>query len=314
LKENNINTVLHLGDVFDVRKNIDYLSLKWAKDVVFTPLKEMGASLVILAGNHDSFYKNTNEVNSPSLLLHEYDNITVVSEIETLNIGGRDICFIPWINTENYNGVMEHIKETPATIAMGHLQISGYIAHQGYVCEEGIDRNIFSSKFSKTFSGHFHHKNGDGKILYLGNPYQMYWNDYGDTRGFHIFDTKTTKLDFIPNPYQFFYKIFYDDTQNDYYEKDLTCYKGTNIKLVVEKKKDLKQFDYLVSQLQDISIDLKIIEELFDSESLPEDFELEHEDTLMVLEKCVDDYSEEYDINTIKNIMKSLYKEAIGMS
>ena len=31
------------------------------------------------------------------------------------------------------------------------------------------------------------------RYYYLGNPYEMYWNDVNDTRGFHLFDTKTIR-------------------------------------------------------------------------------------------------------------------------
>lgn len=313
LKKNKITTIIHLGDLFDVRKNIDYWSLKWIRDVFLDPIKEMNASLVVLAGNHDVFYKNTNDINSPDLLLSGYDNVKVISEVKTLTIDNLPICFIPWINSENQESVMNHLNDTEATIAMGHLEISGFIAHQGYVCETGLDREIFSSKFKKTFSGHFHHRNDDGKIFYLGNPYQMYWNDYGDTRGFHVFDTSTTRTTFVKNSYCFFHKIFYNDTKQSYYDFDVEPYKSTNVKLVVEQKIDHVQFEHLVSALQDAVVDLKIIEDLSETKISLEDLNLEHEDTLTVLEKCVDEYSEEYDVTALKKIMKSLYKEAVSI-
>jgi DNA repair exonuclease SbcCD nuclease subunit len=50
-------------------------------------------------------------------------------------------------------------------------------------------------KFELVMSGHFHTKSQKGNITYLGNTYQMYWNDYADQRGFHIFDTDTLKLE-----------------------------------------------------------------------------------------------------------------------
>jgi hypothetical protein len=50
-------------------------------------------------------------------------------------------------------------------------------------------------------------------IFYLGNPYEMYWNDVNDTRGFHIFDTETLEHTPINNPYKLFYNIYYEDTK-----------------------------------------------------------------------------------------------------
>ena len=40
-RENNITTVIHMGDAFDGRKSIDYQSLEWAKRVVFDPLNHI---------------------------------------------------------------------------------------------------------------------------------------------------------------------------------------------------------------------------------------------------------------------------------
>ena len=71
------------------------------------------------------------------------------------------------------------------------------------------------------FSGHFHHKSDDGQIYYLGPPYQIYWNDFDDPKGFHIFDTDTRELERIVNPYTLFSKIFYDDIQEDYNSHDV---------------------------------------------------------------------------------------------
>ena len=96
---------------------------------------------------------------------------------------------------------------------MGHLELSGFEAHVGYYMDHGMSREVFS-KFKKVFSGHFHHRSSSDNII-PGNPYQMYWNDYGDVRGFHVFDTQSTKLNFVRNPFDMFTKIYYDDTVVD---------------------------------------------------------------------------------------------------
>lgn len=313
LKQRNIDSVIHLGDIFDVRKNIDFWALKWSHDVVFGPMCDEDIYMTVIVGNHDTYYKNTNSLNSPELLVYEnFSNLKIVSEITSMKYGSTEICFIPWINKENYDKTMEFINNTTATIAMGHLEIDGFIAHPGHVHQGGLNRNIFSDKFKKTFSGHFHHKNDDGKIFYLGNTYQMYWNDYGDVRGFHIFDTETHELEFIPNPYNLFDKIFYDDLKTDYFNINFEEYSGKNIKVVVENRKDQAQFEYLISNLQDYANDLKIIE-TFEDKIEDVDINLEHEDTLTILEKCVDEYEDSIDSNVVKNIIKSLYTEAMDM-
>ena len=65
-----------------------------------------------MTGNHDCYYKNTNSVTSVDLLLSEYENVKVYTEALTeVNVEGRDILFIPWINSENENDALNKIKK-----------------------------------------------------------------------------------------------------------------------------------------------------------------------------------------------------------
>ena len=179
LEKNNIDTIIHMGDMFDSRKSIDYQSLEWSKRVVFEPLKKYKVHAI--TGNHDAYYKNTNKVNSPELLLKDYDNIITYSNPTEITVGGLDILLLPWINSENFKESKEFIDNSKSKIAMGHLEINGFKATRGHMMEDGMDVNIFS-KFEKVYSGHFHTRSTDGKIYYLGNPYEMYWNDVNDKR------------------------------------------------------------------------------------------------------------------------------------
>ena len=99
LEQQGITTVIHMGDAFDSRKSIDYQSLEWAKRVVFEPLKNYQVHLI--TGNHDIFFRNSNKLNSPELLLKDYRNIKTYSEPTEINIDGLNILLLPWINSEN---------------------------------------------------------------------------------------------------------------------------------------------------------------------------------------------------------------------
>ena len=120
LEDNGIDTVIHMGDAFDSRKAIDFQSLEWAKRVVFEPLKKYNVHMII--GNHDCYYKNTNNVNSPELLLQTYPNIKTYSTVSEAEVGGLNILFIPWINAENYQDTLNSIKVSDSVCAMGHLE------------------------------------------------------------------------------------------------------------------------------------------------------------------------------------------------
>ena len=305
LEKNNIDTIIHMGDMFDSRKSIDYQSLEWSKRVVFEPLKKYKVHAI--TGNHDAYYKNTNKVNSPELLLKDYDNIITYSKPTEINIGGLDILLLPWINSENFEESKEFIDNSKSKIAMGHLEINGFKATRGHMMEDGMDVSIFS-KFEKVYSGHFHTRSTDGKIYYLGNPYEMYWNDVNDKRGFHIFDTETLIHTPIDNPYKLFYNIYYEDTPHQTF--DSTEYTNKLVKVIVRKKTNTKQFERFIDKLYSSNVqDLKIIENFVIQEN--ENFEIdEEENTLSILNRYIDESEFEYDKNIIKGIFQDLYRQA----
>jgi len=305
LEEHNVEAVIHMGDAFDSRKSIDYQSLEWAKRVVFDPLSKYETHMII--GNHDCYYKNTNDVNSPELLLQTYSNIKTYSSVSEIKIGGLNILFIPWINAENYQDTVASIKASRSVCAMGHLELNGFRAHRGHVMEDGMDCELFE-KFSHVFSGHYHTRSDDGKIFYLGNPYEMFWNDVNDKRGFHIFDTDTLELTQINNPYKLFYNIYYEDTPHQMF--DATEYENKIVKVIVRKKTDPKSFEKFIDKLYSVGVhDLKIVENFEIQEN--EDFEIEEdENTLSILNRYIEEAEVEFDKNIIKNIFQDLYKQA----
>jgi DNA repair exonuclease SbcCD nuclease subunit len=318
LDANNIRAVLILGDTFDRRKYINFYSLKRAKEMFFDPLFERGIEVHMLAGNHDTYFKNTNEVNSIDLLLREYGNINVIDNPSTLYIGPTSICMMPWICPENYEMSMNWMKESESPICMGHFEIAGFTMHRGMTSEEGLNRELFK-RFDFTFSGHYHHRSNDSGIFYLGNPYELTWQDYSDTRGFHLFDLDSRDLQFIPNPNIMFHRIVYDDKAKDIKEilnTDLNKYTSTYVKVVVVNKTNPYLFDQFMNKLYTINpLDITIVEDALDLTEGVEDDKIDQaEDTVTIINKYVDALQAEGIDNTrLKNIMRELYVEALNL-
>jgi DNA repair exonuclease SbcCD nuclease subunit len=305
LEEYGVETVIHMGDAFDSRKSIDYQSLEWSKRVVFNPLKKYDVHMIV--GNHDTYYKNTNEVNSPELLLQTYKNIKTYSKPTEVNIGGLDILFLPWINQENEELSFNTIKKTTCRCAMGHLELQGFRVNRSLIMEHGLQSELFE-KFERVYSGHYHTRSNDGKVFYLGNPYEMFWTDVNDTRGFHIFDTETLEHFPINNPYKMFHNIYYEDTP--YQMFDATEYVNKIVKVVVRKKSKPKDFEKFIDKLYSVGVqDLKIVENFDIQES--EDFEVgEDENTMTILNRYIEESEVSLDKDKIKNIFQSIYREA----
>ena len=316
LDKEGIDTVIMLGDTFDRRKYINYLTLKRAKEIYFDELSKRKIKTFILVGNHDTTYKNTNEVNSIELLLEDYSNITAISGPKTINVDQHDICMMPWICPENYDISMAELKNTSATLCMGHFEIAGFAMHRGMQSQEGIDRAVFR-KFALTFSGHYHHKSSSDSIYYLGNPYELTWQDYNDPRGFHLFDLDNRDLTFVQNPNVMFHRIIYDDKVESIKEindKDLSKYKNTYVKVVVVNKTNAFLFDKFMNNLYNVNpADISVAEDFTElTEGLDDSMVDQAEDTLTILNKFVDGVKEDKIDNTrLKTLLKELYVEAL---
>jgi DNA repair exonuclease SbcCD nuclease subunit len=312
LDANGISTVLILGDTFDRRKYVNFYSLQRSKEMFFDKLAQRNITVHMLAGNHDTYYKNTNDVNSPDLLLKEYNNINVIDHPATIYVDETPICMMPWICPENYQDSLDTMKDTNAELCMGHFEIAGFAMHRGLESHDGLSKEIFN-RFDMVFSGHYHHRSDDGHIFYLGNPYELTWQDYNDPRGFHLFDLETRELEFYRNPYTMFARIEYDDSLIDPTTQSMDHLKDKFVKLVVANKTDFYKFDKFVTKVYDSNpAEVKIIEDFseFNEGEVASDINLE--DTLNVLSNYIDSVNTDLDKERVKTFMKTLYTEAIN--
>lgn len=304
-----IKTIFHLGDCFDRRKYINFNTLSSCRNYFFDAAKQRGIDIVMIVGNHDTFYKNTNNVNSPGLLLKDYTNVTAFSGPVEYSIGGTSILLMPWICTDNYNECMNAMKIAKSPVMFGHFEIAGFQMYKGHDNDDGFDPKLFS-QFHLVCSGHFHHRSSNGNIHYLGNPYELTWADYDDPRGFHIFDTDDLSLEFVENPNHIFTKIYYDDTKDIGYSNE--DFADKHIKLIVVNKTDYYAFDQFVDKIYKANpLELKIVEDMseFESQALGDE-PVDVEDTFTLLSQYVDAIETEADKDKIKTLMKTLYVEA----
>lgn len=313
LEKEGVTSVIHLGDLFDRRKYTNnYIISEWKKGF-FDKLKNYNCHFLV--GNHDIYWKNSNEVSTTDLLLREYD-FMIYSEPEEIVIDGVNILMMPWINSSNYEECSNAIKESNSTIMMGHLEVNGFEMYKGSYCDDGLSPSMFN-KFDMVFSGHFHHKSDNGTIYYLGNPYHLTWMDYGDERGFHIFDTKTRELTFIKNPYSIFKKLIYNDENlafDDIINEDRSDMEGCYVKVIVQNKTDGYLFDKFIEQIEkNNSADISVVDNI--GIEMMEDTDIidEAEDTLTILSKYIDGLSLNVDKQKLDNLMKTLYNESLTL-
>ena len=312
LQQNNINTIIHLGDVVDRRKFINHNTAHNFKLNFWDKIDLLNIDTHVIIGNHDTYYKNTNEINALQNLNISF-NTKVYTSCETVNFDGLDILFIPWICDTNKEDTLHHIDSTTAQIVMGHLEIKGFEMHKGHLNEQGLDKDLFK-RFEKVITGHFHKKSDDGQVYYLGCPYQIMWSDYNCPKGFHIFDTATRELTRVPNPLIMFKKFIYDDKKEDYSKKDLSDYENTYVKLFISQKTDSDMFDKLLDRFHNEinAYEINVIEDLSSdiNSTVKENILDQGEDTLTFLGNYIDQVDTTLDRAKLKTFAKQLYVEA----
>ena len=318
LQRRGVNTLLHLGDLFDRRKYINFVTLKRTKEMFLDPLKENNITVYGVVGNHDTSFKNTNEVNTIELLLNEYENYNVYThEPVTLTFGSCDIMLSPWICASNSEVSFKAFKETSAKILMGHFEFAGFEMMKGQLSDHGLDRAEFK-KFAGVYSGHYHHPSSHENITYLGAPNEMTWTDYAGKRGFHIFDTETHEMEFVQNPYSVFHKLDYDDEDlsvEDIADIDVSPLTQTYVKVIVKKKNNPYTFDLFIDKLQSAGCaDIKVVEDHLNFDIIDEgELVDEAQDTLSLLKSYVEGLEVKTNKERVNLFLRELYQEAVSL-
>lgn len=310
LDKHEIEFCIHLGDLYDRRKHINFVSAKLCREAFLEELQKRRISTYIILGNHDVYYKDTNSVNAlDELVRGRYPYAGIIKTPYEVNTDGCKIIMLPWITKDNYEECMEAIKNTTATVLFGHLELVGFEMHKGHIADHGLDRNIFS-KFDRVFSGHYHHASCHDNITYLGAFGYYTWSDFDDYRGFAIFDTNTQEIEYVRNPHCPFKTINYDENN---LLTDFTEYQDCYVKVYIKNRSNLFTFDQFMEKLYDAKpADISIIED--DLITLnPDDESLDGtEDTATILSNYIDGLTLQVDSNRMKSYMRDVYVEALS--
>ena len=310
LEKNNIKCLIHLGDVVDRRKFINHNTAYNFRKKFWSKLYKNNIETHIIIGNHDTYFKNTNEVNAIKNLRIN-GNSKIYTEPDTVSFDGLDILFLPWICDDNIEKSNRAIETSKCEIAMGHLEVKGFEMHKGHFSDIGLEKSFFN-RFEKVISGHFHKKSDDGQIYYLGTQYEITWADYKCPKGFHIFDTDTRELTRVENPYRMYKKIIYNDKQNSYSNYDIQQFNKCFVKLYISNKTDEEMYNKFVERLyNEIDVhQLQIIDDPIDINLTVSDNIIDKgEDTLTFLDNYIEQIDTKLDKKKLKDYAKNLYYE-----
>lgn len=311
LIDNGISNILHLGDYWDHRKFVNFKVLNGNRRHFLDKLRLHNIHMDIIPGNHDCYYKNTNDLCSLVELFQGYEDvIDIHMEATDIEYDDLKIALVPWINSENFSSTMKFVNSTDAKICAGHFEFSGFEMYRGSMATHGMDRNPFH-KFDSVYSGHYHTKSSKDNVHYLGAQMEFTWSDADDPKYFHILDTETTDLEAVQNPITLFQKVVYNDKEFDYNNFDYSIFDNQYVKIIVSHKSDPTQFDTFVDSIQLRNIhDLKIVE-TFDDWSDEDDEDIQFEETIDLIQQYVDGVETLLDRDILKADLKGLYNEAL---
>lgn len=297
LQKQNIRDILILGDIFNDREEIGVKTLSVTEQFFKIFNNEIDPyNIILLNGNHDSYLRDSSDINSISIF-KGWNNITVIDKIESLKIGSNNYTFLPW------GSKIEDIPNN-TTALFGHLEINTFKKNAVKLCEDGIDSSILLDKAKMIISGHFHLRDEreykNGKIIYVGCPYQQTWNDCNSIKGYYIFNLNNLTYEFVQNTIS---PVYVKIPITDLFDKDkLQSIKklipNNFIKILVNQTIDYTKLEKILNALTvlkplEISSDFSETTEL----TANDNYEIVHLDT----KSLITEFIESLDIKELKD-------------
>lgn len=232
MNDNDIKTIIQLGDVFDSRKAITpkagnkYVSfLNHIIDNDFT--------LYQLLGNHDCFYNNNSKINTPGMFfdLLNNNNIHLISKFEEITLENKKLTFIPWASDVKANKLI-------GDILFCHYSINGFEQQKGIKIIKGMKQEDFSG-FDLVVSGHIHRRDMQKNILNIGSFIPLDFGEIDIDHGFYVYDTDSAFLSFVKVDINPFVKLIYDENNIPSFD-DLS---GKIVKIIARNVSNRSKFD-----------------------------------------------------------------------
>lgn len=189
LEEHKPDIVLQLGDLLDRRKFANFATLdRMRKDFLNPIVNDFKIPLWILVGNHDTYFRNTLEVNGISQSFSDLiaeGKIRLFDKPEETEAG----LIIPWVCADNHDEAYKAVEASSSRFCFGHFELTGYDMYRGMPCEHGANPD-FLGRFEQVYSGHFHTHSRKRNICYVGTPYDIIWSDASDSKYVMLLDTE----------------------------------------------------------------------------------------------------------------------------
>lgn len=191
-----IDYVAFLGDWFDNRSAIHVGTLHSAY-LGAEQLNDLGIPVFFVVGNHDLHLRNSRAVYSV-VPYREFSNFTVIDSPTRINDIKDGVLFVPFMFSDEYPQLVTY-SDVP--VWAGHFEFQGFrVTGYNVRMEHGPSADQFSG-VRRILSGHFHARQTEGNVTYIGNAFPMDYGDVNDNaRGCALYDHDTHTVNFIDWP------------------------------------------------------------------------------------------------------------------
>lgn len=318
LKGRQLHNLYILGDVFDNRKAVGVETIQVAHDffeILFNYMGDIGLKIVIIVGNHDSFYEDNAKTSSVSIF-SDWPGIDLIADSPQTYVWGSacKLLCCPW--GTDMRALAE--KGESWDVVMGHFAISSFADVPGHLYTGGYTPEEITACAPLVFSGHFHLRDDktfkfggkQKRIVIVGSPYQLNWADAGSTKGVHILDVISKNVEFVENtvsPKHIQINVG-DEVSKESVENNI-------VRVMANSVEEAKQVQSYISELKEYGVaDIGAKISAVDT-ALPEQFVSEsvgafdqHQMLLDYIEAC--DFGDKKE--KVKEIMERIYKMAVA--
>lgn len=179
-KKENCETCLFLGDYHNNRNSMHLKTMQSALNGLELLSKNFSQTFFI-PGNHDLYFKDKRDVHSVDWAKH-IPNITIVNDW----LAEGDVVIAPWLVGDDH----KKLKKLKGKYIFGHFELPGYFMNAMVkMPENGEISNQDFRNFEHGFTGHFHKRQSENNITYIGNAFPHNYADaWDDARGMTILE------------------------------------------------------------------------------------------------------------------------------
>lgn len=183
-KDGSIDYVAFLGDWNENRSALNIATLNYSYRGA-KKLNALGIPVYFVVGNHDLYQRHTRDIHS-NVHFNEFKNFHVIEQPTIIKDIVDDALFVPFMFQDEYPGLTKYLS---MPYWAGHFEFKGFeVTGYGMILPVGPDPKDFKGP-KHIFSGHFHKRQANENIIYMGNCFPMDFGDAGDSaRGMMVYD------------------------------------------------------------------------------------------------------------------------------